>query len=630
MKRFKVFTALAVASVMLLGACSGSTPSESATTTPTPTPTTQASGEATPTPTPTTEAPKEVVMGEPYITYFSQDYGTLNYYKSNKSVDSEEGFSHFIDALIQHNNYAKLVPDIATDWSVSPDGLVWTLKLRDDVMWVTWDQKDYTLLTAYDYETGGKMVLDPEIASVTVDFMLDYIAGAREYYEDNSIGFDKVGIKAVDNTTLQYTMIRPTPFFPSLLTYVTYLPVNEKFLNEVGKDAFGTDKDKILYSGSYTLQSWQRDVRRVLVKNEKYFDKDTIFTPYIEYFSIPDGAVAIELYKRGEISAAGIGTAYLEEIMNDPQYKDRLFVTGSTSASYYYGFNSTSPNKDWNTAVLNENFRKAFHHAFNKIPLLMRSNPYDQDAMNAGIYSAANISVTPDGKDYVSFGNLPAWNEKGRNNYDPALAKEYMAKAKEELGDTVKWPIEFRLLGTSAESSEIFNSLLRQSIEGVFPDELKGGTKIYTSDTYYRIMEEGDYEFASSGWSADYADPSAYLDTIRPGHDVDRFGFANFQGINEYVALLDEAMKITDDIDARYSKFAEAEEILYEHCIIIPYRFNGGNYAINNIQNPYDGRRGGFGLSAAKFSFRIYGTEAITQTERQEQRVKWEQGRSAQ
>lgn len=624
MKRMKLVPALFLFSVMFLSACQG----KSAVTSPDETQIIATSPDEAQSTSPGTE-PEEEIVSEPYITYMTQDYGTLNYFNSNKSVDSEEGFSHFVDALIQHDKFGGLAPDIATDWSVSADGLTWTVKIRKDVMWVRDDGSDYALLTAHDYVAGAKYILDPSAASVTVDFMLDFIQGAKEYYEDNQIGFDSVGVKAVDDYTLEYTMIAPTPFFPSLLTYTTYLPVSQAFLDEIGPSNFGLAKDKILYNGSYILDKWEKDVERLLVKNDKYFDAGRIHVPYIKYFSVSDGTVAVELYKRGEITAAGIATAQLEEIMNDGEYKDHLYVTNPSSASWYFALNSQSPNKDLNKAALNKNFRAAFFYAFNKEPYLMLSNPYDISKMNSGLYSAGDISVTPEGKDYVTFGRLPELQQRNLNNFDIDKARQAMAKAKEELGDSVSWPITVRILGTAAEASERQNAIIKQLFEEAFPGDIIIETKIYTSDTYYQIMDEGDYEFTNSGWSADYADPSAYLGTLIPGHDVDRFGFGNYPEMQEYVRLYNEAMAITNDINARYEKFAEAETVVYDNFIIIPFRYNGGNYAINKIQNPYDALRGGFGLSSAKMHDRIYGTTPLTAAEREEQRVAYEQEKAA-
>lgn len=640
MKKGKALSALLIAVVMFGGACGSSSPAVTSNTPATNPPTTSGST-TTDTPSTTTEttttevAPTETpfVMGEGFTTYFAQDYGTLNYYKSNKSVDAEEGFCHFIEPLIQTDKFGRLAPDVATEWSCSPDGLVWTIKLRNDAMWVRSDGSDYGLVTAHDFVAGIKQVLDPEVASVTLDFVTDFVAGAKDYFKNHSEGdktasFDTVGVKAVDDFTLQYTMVAPTPFFPSLLTYTTYLPVSQKFLDEVGADKFGLDKDSILYSGSFILTEWTKDTSRTLERNEKYFDANRVHVPFIKFFAIPDGQVAIELYKRGEISAAGIGADYLDAMMADPLYKDYLFVTNPTSASWYYGFNSASANKDFATASLNQSFREALFHSFNRNAMLLLSNPYDTSKMQSGIYSSPGISVTPAGKDYVTFGNLPKYTEDNLNNLDVAKAQAAMAKAKEELGSTVSWPITVKILGTAAPASERLNAIIRQSFEEAFPGDIKVETVIYTSDTYYTVMEQNGFDFTSSGWSADYADPSAYLATVLPGHDVDRFGFGNFPEMEEYVKLYNEAMAITDDADKRFAKFAEAEEILYKHCLIIPFRYNGGNWAINNIQNPYDAPRSGYGLSASKFIDRIYGTEPITAEVREEQRVKYEQERA--
>jgi oligopeptide transport system substrate-binding protein len=587
-------------------------------------------------------------MGEPFIYYQAEDLSTLNYLVTNKAVDAEDGYINFVDTLVETDKFAQLTADIATEWEVSDDQLTWTFHLRDDVKWVKSDATEYgAAVTAHDFVTSAKYVLDPYHASMNSFFLTDFIAGSAEYYEalsahvdeadykdkrETYADFSTVGVKAIDDYTLQYTLKAPAPFFISVTTYGVYLPLNEQFLNEIGEDNFGTGgKDSILYCGGFTLTDWQLDIEKTLTKNPNYFQADRIHIPYMRFFSISDDVVPLELYKRDEISAVGITTMYLDQMMSDPAYMDNLYVTKTSSASWYWFFNTTSNNPDFVTAALNENFRYAMFHSFNKDPYLRTINPQDEgvDMMNSGSYMPPELCITEDGKDYTSFGRLPEFIERNKNNHDPAKAKEFLEKAKAELGDSVKWPLTVRILGTTAETSKTRTAIIKQELETTLGAEnIVVEVVIYTSDTYYDVIEGNGYDFSQQGWSADYADPSNYLGTWLKDNDVAR-GYDNFTDVYpQFEALYNEA-NTTYDIDARYEKFAEAEALMYEHCIFIPFNYTGGNYAISKIQNPYDDVQGMYGCPPDKFTDVIYGLSPISAEQRAAAKAEYDAEKAA-
>lgn len=568
---------------------------------------------------------------EPVVWSMRQDYTTLNYLTSNRQVDLDDGAAHFLQPLIMHDNFSTLVPAAAESWEVSDDGMVWTVKLRDDILWVRQDGSDYGYVKAQDYVTSAEYVLNADNMSLYPDLIMNFVAGAYEYYEDTSFGFENVGVKAIDDLTIEYTMIEPTPWFPSLLTFSVYLPLSQEWIDEIGIENFAMAPDKLLYCGDYILYSWEKDVERTLVKNEKGIFADRIHVPYIKFFSVPDDMVNLELYKRGEISSTAVGTIYLEDVMNDPAYSDYLYVSRLGSATWWYAFNLRSPNTDCVTAAKNKNFRAAFYYAYNKQPLLKLSNPYTQE-FNAGSYVPAEIAVSPEGKDYVAYGDLPMYRERNLNPYDPELSVEYMKKAVEELGDTVTWPITIRILGTISPASERANALFKQVFEDVLGEWITIETKVYPSNMFYQTMEEGDWDYAESGWSADYADPATYLNEIRAkgeGYYDEMYGFSDYPEMIEFTEMYDEAIKITADIDARYEAIAACEAFLYENFLITPDAHDGGTYALNNCINPYEAARALYGLSQSKMIDRIYGKSPITSAERAALKAEWEAERAA-
>jgi oligopeptide transport system substrate-binding protein len=569
-------------------------------------------------------------VSEPYVYAMSQDYTTLNYLITNKQVDIDDGVAHWLQPLIMHDKFATMQPCAATEWTVSDDGLTWTVKLRDDIMWVRQDGSDYGLLKAQDYVTAAEYVLNPDNVSLYVDLMANFVAGAREYYEDNSLGMDTVGIKAVDDLTLEYTMIEPTPWFPSLLTFSVYLPVPAEWLEEVGYENFATSPETLLYNGDYILAQWDRDVERTMVKNPKGIFADRIHVPYIKFFSVPDDVLYIDLYLRGEITAAGMSTAKLLEVMEDPVLSDALYVSRLGSAGWWYSYNFRSPNENFVTAALNKNFRAAMHYAWDKMPMFLIRNPYSQE-FNAGAIVPPEIVMSPEGKDYNSYGDLPQWIEENRAPYDPEKAVEHMKAAVEELGDTVTWPVTVRILGQANPNSERLNAAFMQNYHEVLGEWVQIEVVMYAAADFYDTMMEGDWDYADSGWSADYADPATYLDELRPvdGYYDQLYGFNKVPEMHEFAEMYAEAKAITDDIDARYEAMAAAESFLFEQYLFNPYLHDGGTYALNNIQNPYESTRALYGLSNTKMLDRIYGTKPLDSESRLQMRADWEAERAA-
>ena len=155
---------------------------------------------------------------------------------------------------LESDKYGNLVPSLAEDWTVSKDGLTYTYKLRKGVKWYTSDGEEYADVTAKDFVTGLKHAADGKSGALYL--VQDSIAGLSDYLSGANKDFSNVGVKAIDDYTLQYTLKKPEPYWNSKTTYGLLFPVNEDFLKNKGKD-FGksTDPTSILYNGPFILKS---------------------------------------------------------------------------------------------------------------------------------------------------------------------------------------------------------------------------------------------------------------------------------------------------------------------------------------------------------------------------------------
>ena len=296
-----------------------------------------------------TDAPQtsgEPAEESPYVEdatfryLYPSEISTLNYLATSSTVDFKPA-SNFVDTLIEYDQYGVVKPCLATSWETSDDGLVWTFHLREGVKWYDYTGKEVAPVTAQDFVDAAIYALDAKNASSTEYMMEGIIANATEYYKYTSyllesengtkttdedgeaiepvaeVKPEDVGVKAVDDLTLEYTLVQPTPYFLSVLNYGCYLPANGAFMQsciaEDGTDMFGTDNTKLLYNGAYILSTFEPQGRRIMTKNPNYWDKDNVFIDAIEEtYNKEMDTIAPEMFKRNETDLAYLSADILD------------------------------------------------------------------------------------------------------------------------------------------------------------------------------------------------------------------------------------------------------------------------------------------------------------------------------
>ena len=207
---------------------------------------------------------------------------------------------------------------------VSEDSKKYTFKLREDAKWSNGDP-----VTAKDFEYGWKRTLDPETASEYGYIMYD-IKNA-EAVNTGKKKVDELGIKAVDDYTLEVELEKPLPYFKELLTFATFYPLNEKYVEEQG-DKFGTTEEKTLYNGPFELTDWETESKFKLVPNEEYWDKEAVKLDEVNFQVVKDPQTAINLYETGKIDIVGLSAEHVDNYKEDPNFNTELRT--STSVSY--------------------------------------------------------------------------------------------------------------------------------------------------------------------------------------------------------------------------------------------------------------------------------------------------------
>ena len=604
------------------------------------------SGTTDSTGTPDTEKALSVVEDGTYRTLYASEVTTLNYLITTQ--DNEMSIlSNVVDCLVEYDNYGNVQPALALEWSSNEDATVWTFKLREGVNWVDKDGNVVGEVTAHDFVTSAHYVCNANNNAAGAGQYTGVIAGAAEYYDYTAfeIAFEdafedldengnshlyiinsdgekeileivpiayaqNIGVKALDDHTLEYTLTQPRPYFLSMVSFGAYMPTNAEFLAQCG-DQFGTSNEHLLYCGAYILSDYQPQVQRVLTANPHYWEPEAVHIKTIQQkYNAEASSVSTTMYLSGDVDSATVSSNLLTTMMEDPQYAESIHPTrAGNSYSYWYLFNF-DPNFDaeyepenWALAVNNENFRLAVVHAFNRIPALATRDALDPTSL-------LNNTITPAGfasasKDYTTYGALAAF--ASGDSFDTTAAAEYKEKAVAELtsaGATL--PVKMLMLYNPTDSNWANEcQVVEQQIEGVLgSDFIDIVIKAGPESGFLAERRAGNYAFMKCNWGADYADPETWTDPFSPTQKYSYIYKSENEDTmalyNEYWSMVEEAKCITADMEARYEAFAKAEAFLLEHGFAIPIHCNSRSYQMSNL-NVFEGQYAPFGVASLRY-----------------------------
>lgn len=609
-----------------------------------------------------------------YSSVYGTDLETLDYTFSSRKTNSDH-YTNFVEGLLENDQYGNLKGDMAKSCEVSDDGLTYTYHLRKGVPWVDSEGNEYGAdVTANDFVTGLKHAVD--VQSETLYIVADSIKGLSDYIDGKTNDFSTVGVKAVDDYTLQYTLNKPEPFWNSKTTYGILYPINEEFLKSKGKDFGKPTPDSILYNGPFILANNTAKSVIEYTKNESYWDPKNVHLDTVKWTyndgSDPDGL--FKSYENGELSLARV-------YPNSPGYKDVTKAypdgvtwsqTGGSTYNLTFNFNrgtfdatsktTDKEKEDTQKAILDRNFRLAILFGFDK-------KSYNaQSVGEEGATKALRNTLVP--ADFVEIGGKPYGDtvasklkaldsdafgdvnlSDGQDGYYNAdKAKEYMEKAKTELeAKGVQFPIHLDM--PVEETSEISVNMvksLKKSVEtSLGSDNVVVDIQLLNEDKYLAATYQattgkaGDFDITNaSGWGPDYTDPSSYLNIYdsRKGDMIHTLGLeasAVVQGtdpstaakkainLSEYDALLDKAAAITDDLDARYTAYADAEAWLLDNALQVPIYADGGTPRVTNVV-PFSGPYGWAGIAANKLKYVEVQSDIVTTDQYDKAKKAWE------
>ena len=588
-----------------------------------------------------------------YRTLYSGEITSLNYL-TTATTNEFALAANVIDTLVEYDKYGQVQPSLAESWEYDPANLTYTFKIREGAKWVKADGSVYADVTANDFVTAAKYILDANNASSTANIFYSVIAGAEAYYLGTStpeegqepypvMDFETVGVKALDDYTLQYTLVEPCPYFLSMVTYVCFMPVNADFLAEKGAD-FGvaTSNENILYNGAYVLSTFEPQQKRVYSKNVTNWDADNILIETIEQtYNKEAGTLSPEMYARGEIDSADITSTIAAEWLSDETKADLIRpVRQSGFYSYWMLFNfdpqfdAEYEPENWKIVVNNENFRKAFYYGLDRVKSKMVMEPDNPESILFNTVTPPEF-VSIDGVDYTEMGALADITALETDTFNEEKALEYMNVAVEELKAAgATFPVKMLMPynpSSSAWAEECV--VMEQQLEGLFGSDVidiivEAGP---SSGFLKEVRRSGKYAFMKCNWGPDYADPNTYTDPFYDGtYNWPELAteYLDENGVSEYYKLVDAAREITDDLTARYEAYATAEAFLIDNALVIPYGYDNGGYTASRL-NPFEGQFAPFGISKERFKGQALMTEPMNTDMYFEAYDLWEEERAS-
>ena len=462
---------------------------------------------------------------------------TLNLIDEPKSIDpqiSTDVNGGTTDDLITEGLTRKgkdgtFVPGLAEKWDKSEDGLKWTFHLRDGIKWSNGEP-----ITAQDFKNGWLRALKPETAS-QYSYMLYPIKNAEKYNKKSATA-EQVGIKVIDDKTLEVELEAPVPYFDSLVAFKTYAPLNQKFFDKVGESYF-TEADKTMSSGAYTMDSWTHGSEMIFKKNPNYWDAANVKVETIVFKIIPDNNSALNAFNNKEIDVTSITAEQAKGFKDNPK-----MISTNDGSVWYLLFNFN------NKTLANLKVRKALLMAIDRDGLV-------NNVLNG--YGTAAKTLVPKGigikglndKDFTE--GVPT----STLGYNPQEAKKLLEEGLKEVGET-KFPNMSMLLNESGNNKVIAEYIQEQLRKNL---NIELNLEPMTAQERWSRMSQKNFDIVFAGWSGDYPDAITYLDLFESTGGNNNGSYSNPQ----YDALV-KTVKSTADQNVRIPALIKLEGIVAE------------------------------------------------------------------
>ena len=480
--------------------------------------------------------------------------------KNLDSSDADDGCSFtamhaVIDGLMKTDKKGNIINGVASSSEVSDDGLTHTYKIRKDAKWANGDDvtaNDFVYAWHRIFQKKGQyyyMFCDGIASIVGAQEMSDKIDNEEDITDAD---LDAMGVKAVDDKTLEVTTTTRVSFFDELMSFPCFYPINEKFCEKQG-DKYGKSAKTILGNGAFTMTNWEPGSVAEFEKNDKYYDAKTVKIDKLVMKLVQDPKVAAQAFEAGETDFAPINSDLVDKYKKDDSFKQ-------INEGYLFYISVNFQNSD----LANLNVRKAISLAINREDLC--ENVLKDGSQVAGGFIPSGLATSPDGVDFrKDSGNF--------TSYDKKKAQESLDEGLKELGkDQITLRITY---GTDESPMDVFATYLQNALSKLdgIKVEMVATTK---QDRIYNKQKNGDYDLATTRWGPDYGDPTTYL-TMGISTNGNNYGkYTN----SELDALMDKVAN-ESDVNTRWQEMIDAEKIMMDDLCYIPV-FEKGTATLQN------------------------------------------------
>lgn len=485
--------------------------------------------------------------GQVFRKVLPQDISSLDTALATDTV-SFDLYNQIYEGLYTLNKDDKAVPGVAKSMPKKSDGgKTLTIKLRKNAKWSNGDP-----VTAKDFVYAWRRVVKPDTASEYAYIMYD-IKNAEEINMGKKKA-NQLGVKAIDDYTLQVKLTKPIPYINEMLAFATFMPQNEKVVNKYGEQ-YGTTAQKSVYNGPFKLNDWKVEDKLQLSKNKDYWDKKAVHLDHVNYKVLKDQQAGASLYDTGSVDDTVITADQVDKYKDNPGLKKRLL------ASTFY----IKLNQDNVPAFKNKNFRLAISQAIDKEGYVNSVKNNGSTAMDG--FTSKWTAKTPDGKDFSETIDSPL-------TYNPKAAKSHLEQAKKELGvNQITFTMNTEDTADAKVSAEFIKAQVEKNLPGVT-------LKIKQLPFKQRINQEHaeSFEASLSGWGPDYPDPLTYLSIMTTGNASNNTGW----GSKEYDQLVKEANgKLLTKPEERNAAMKKAEELMLSEAPVAPIYQKGEAHLTN-------------------------------------------------
>lgn len=467
---------------------------------------------------------------------------------------------HYMVNLVQLDENDEVVPGVATEWTISDDGLVYNFKLREGMTWTNGEP-----VTAKDFTFAWEKLLTKDTGSNYAYFA--YIFKNGEKFYNGECGIEDVGFKAVSDYELEVTLEGPTPYALFTFSFGSLAPVNQKFYEEVGADKYMTEAQYFNTNGAFKVESWTHDDSIVLVKNPDFYDADKVQLDKINCKMIIDSAAQLNAFQAGELDVCTLN-ADSREIMVNEDYPIQSYSDG---AEFHMLFNTN------NEVLANANIRKALSLAIDREAFIAAIAKGSNQVATSFTTGVNGVNGTPFRDDV-----LAEYDELFKKNADPDAAKEAWNKGLEELGITSEEAASKISMNTgnsddATKQGAFFQEQFRTNLG------IEIAVNPMTTQAQSDARDNRDYALDFTGWGPDYNDPMTFLDMWVTGNGNNSVDYSN----PEYDKLIAEAGS-TNDLELRQKNFLACEKLIADECPIAPVYWRMRDYVTSGkINNGY-------------------------------------------